>query len=318
MTRVAQRRPDASAPRIGKQLSKKKGRGGKQKSLDIFISHIHEECAVALVLKRWLDAMFPSRVTVFVSSAYEDSPLGRRWMNVIDRAVNKSRLVITLISPQSRDRMWINLEAGWALGRGIEILPICHSGATVDSLSRPYSDFGSAEIESKEFPERLLQAVTHRLHLKHEFPVGLSKALGEELLNACKKSKVGVAARRKSALASRKTDTTEAIGRIIIRGSWRLFFNPRVAKMEKSKRMRFGKGGTIFDGRNDNEASWQVRRGCLEFLNTTGGVHGRFKFDRATRRFYATNDPDTGSVQVFNIRDQYMIPESKVGMEMRD
>ena len=148
---------------------------------NIFISHIHEESDIAHVLKKWLEACFPKLVTVFVSSDFEDVPLGQKWLETIDAAMNNSRLVISIISPLSFDRMWIHLETGWARGREIEVLPICHSGVKASELRRPYSDYNGVEIEDLEFARRLLVALKKRLGLSHSLPEGMLKALGNEV-----------------------------------------------------------------------------------------------------------------------------------------
>jgi len=69
--------------------------------------------------------------------------------------------------------MWIHLEAGWALGRCIEILLVCHSGVSISRLPRPYSDHSGTEVESGDFAQRLLTAMKRRLGLCHALPEGM-------------------------------------------------------------------------------------------------------------------------------------------------
>jgi hypothetical protein len=57
-------------------------------------------------------------------------------------------------------------------------------------------------------------------------------------------------------------------------------------------------------GRNNNEDTWRIRKGCLEFLTDDGKVYSRFRFDKTTGRLACTNDPDLGSL--FN---QYLFPQ---------
>jgi len=149
--------------------------------ISIFISHIHEEAAIAKTLKQWLEASFPGHISAFVSSDYEDLPLGKRWLAEIEAAMDRSRLLITLISPASFERMWIHLEAGWALGREVEVLPICHSGRSVGQLPRPYSDWSGVDIEADDFAGRLLEAFKSRLGLDHPLPKGMIDALNTNI-----------------------------------------------------------------------------------------------------------------------------------------
>ena len=57
-------------------------------------------------------------------------------------------------------------------------------------------------------------------------------------------------------------------------------------------------------GRNQNEDTWRIRRGCLEFLTDDGKVYSGFRFDKTTGRLACTNDPGLSSL--FN---QYLFPQ---------
>jgi hypothetical protein len=166
-------------------MKRSKPKPRKRGVFTIFISHIHEEAAVARELRDWFHAAFPGFVKAFVSSDYEDNPLGTRWLQKINRAMTRSRLLITVLSPQSWERMWIHLEAGWALGRGIDILPLCHSGMSVERLPRPYSDYSGTEVERDDFARRLLVALKVHLRLAHSLPPGMLGGLTADVRNAC-------------------------------------------------------------------------------------------------------------------------------------
>ena len=179
-----------SAARTNWQDANKRNPRPPRDPITIFISHIHEEAGIAEVLRDWLHAAFPVLVTAFVSSDYEDNPLGGRWLNLIDEAMNKSRLLIVLLSPHSSGRMWIHLESGWALGRHLDILPICHSGAKIATVPRPYSDYGATEVERDDFARRLLTALKRRLDLNYALPRGLLAGLAKDVRDACERSSV--------------------------------------------------------------------------------------------------------------------------------
>jgi len=87
----------------------------------------------------------------------------------------------------------------------------------------------------------------------------------------------------------------------IINNSFRLIFNPE-SPQTKNKIMKFANGGVITEGNNNNEATWRIKKGYLELLNSEGKIHSRFYYNPVTNRFDHTNDKDTRS-----IRDQYMI-----------
>jgi len=98
----------------------------------------------------------------------------------------------------------------------------------------------------------------------------------------------------------------------LVSTKYRLFFNPRVPGIGATKLMRFGAGGDILEGQNDNEATWTIRNNQLELVNSVGAVHSRFYYSATDRRFFHTNDPDTMSLQRHGIGDQYMVPEDDV------
>jgi hypothetical protein len=96
----------------------------------------------------------------------------------------------------------------------------------------------------------------------------------------------------------------EELKQLLLKNKFRLFFDPRVSGMSKTKIIRFGKEGQVSEGQNRNENSWRMDRHFLEFLNSKGQVYSRFYYSTIDRKFYHTNDPDTRSV-----KGQYMIHE---------
>jgi hypothetical protein len=81
--------------------------------------------------------------------------------------------------------------------------------------------------------------------------------------------------------------------RFLTNNSFRMIFNPA---NNKSKIVTFDSGGSIVEGRNDNEHRWRIRDGRLEILQSDGNVHSRFVYVPSDRSFQHTNDPDTRSV----------------------
>jgi hypothetical protein len=71
-----------------------------------------------------------------------------------------------------------------------------------------------------------------------------------------------------------------------------------------SKPIKLLDNGQIGAGRNNNEDTWRVRRGCLEFLTDDGKVYSRFKLDKAASRLRGTADLDVASVW-----GQYLYPQ---------
>lgn len=99
---------------------------------------------------------------------------------------------------------------------------------------------------------------------------------------------------------------------MLVSTTYRLYFNPSVPGIGATKKMRFGAGGEILEGRNKNETTWTIRNDQLELVNSDGNVHSRFYYSANDRRFFHTNDPETMSILRHGIGDQYMVPEADV------
>lgn len=126
----------------------------------IFISHIHEEAKIALVLKKYIELAFAGQCSVFVSSDSDDIPVGRQWLAEIDSALNTSKVLINICSPISIHRPWINFEMGCGWIKRIPIIPICHSGLKKNELPPPISRFQALEIDQKDFLQLLFSSLS--------------------------------------------------------------------------------------------------------------------------------------------------------------
>jgi hypothetical protein len=83
------------------------------------------------------------------------------------------------------------------------------------------------------------------------------------------------------------------ITNFLTNNSFKLIFDPA---RNKSKIITFDSGGSIVEGRNDNENRWRARDGRLEILQSDGNVHSRFVYVPTDRSFQHTNDSDTRSL----------------------
>ncbi len=130
---------------------------------NVFISHIVEEAPLASVLKEWLESAFAGQISVFVSSSEDDVSAGDNWLERINRALEKSQVLIVICSPSSVGRPWINFEAGCGWIKNIPILPICHSGQRKNRLPPPLSLFQALEVEDRQFSRDLVSGVGRHL-----------------------------------------------------------------------------------------------------------------------------------------------------------
>jgi len=98
------------------------------------------------------------------------------------------------------------------------------------------------------------------------------------------------------------TIPNQEIERVLLTVPYKLQFNPDRG-VAGSKLMMFGSGGKILEGGNQNEASWRVVDGKLEFINSGNELFSRFDFNPPSKVFTHTNDPDT-----LSLRGQYLTP----------
>lgn len=148
--------------------------------MGIFISHINEEAFVASVLKECIENAFSDEVAVFVSSDSKAIPAGSKWLDQIDSALERSRLLIVLCSSKSICRPWINFEAGCGWIKRIPIIPICHSGMKKETLPIPLSILQGINIGEKNFSTKLFNSIAQHLEVKqkpHFNPDAVNKAV---------------------------------------------------------------------------------------------------------------------------------------------
>lgn len=160
----------------------------------IFLSHIHEESQLALLVKKALEDEFGGFVDVFVSSDGTSIPAGSNFLKRIEDGLVSCIGAIYLISPTSVKRNWINFELGAVWIRNImnlreerpEIptLPVCHSGLTPGGLPAPLNNLNAIaanQASQLEFAFRSLQAaVGGRGALKTDFDALATQILAFE------------------------------------------------------------------------------------------------------------------------------------------
>jgi hypothetical protein len=129
----------------------------------VFISHITEESELAKILSEEIKKSYLGMLDTFVSSDGESLPAGGRWLDMIDQALTQSAIQISLCSPQSIKRPWINFEAGASWIRKIPVIPLCHSGLVKSALPIPLAMLQAADIANKKDLDILFNELTKTL-----------------------------------------------------------------------------------------------------------------------------------------------------------
>jgi len=93
----------------------------------VFISHIHEEASLAKALRCELEQMFSGKLKGFIASEADSIPEGSAWLEGVRQGLASASVALILVSSRSKERPWINFEAG-AVAFAKPMIPVCHSG----------------------------------------------------------------------------------------------------------------------------------------------------------------------------------------------
>src|SRR5215475_10185629 len=129
--------------------------------MHVFVSHISEEAQEAKALKEGLEAALPG-IEVFVSSA--DLILGDTWLIEILKYLDTAKVMLTLCSPGSVRRPWINFESGIGYARKARVIPICYKGLSTDELPDPLAILQTFELTRPAACRNLVQLLATYLN----------------------------------------------------------------------------------------------------------------------------------------------------------
>jgi hypothetical protein len=133
---------------------------------DVFISFVHEDEQVAHAVQSFLRDQLGrvlglGEVQVFLSSDEWQILAGENWLDRIFRELRESRVLVSLMSPTSVSRPWVNFEAGAAWVAGKPVVPVCFGGQGRDQLPKPYSVLQAVSLPDDGY--YLMRSVAHHL-----------------------------------------------------------------------------------------------------------------------------------------------------------
>lgn len=102
---------------------------------------------------------------MFLSSDSGSVSLGNYWLDNITTGLRECILMIVFCSSYSIQRSWINFECGAGWGRGIDIIPICHSGLRPVDLPLPISLLQGFSIDQTVKLQEVFDAIAKKLEL---------------------------------------------------------------------------------------------------------------------------------------------------------
>jgi hypothetical protein len=111
-------------------------------------------------------------VQAFVSSDGQSIQLGHEWQRTIVDALASAKLMFVLVTPRSLDSKWVYFESGYALARGIRVIPVAWLGTRLRDLPSPLSLLQGFEIESAQSMNRLIEETNSEFELNLESDFG--------------------------------------------------------------------------------------------------------------------------------------------------
>jgi hypothetical protein len=131
----------------------------------IFMSFIHEEEASARHVNYFINRVLGYGIETFMSSDETAIYAGEDWMSRIFEELKTAKVLVSMLSPVSVDRPWINFEAGAAWMGNAKVIPVCFGGLTIAQLPKPYSSLQALEIETHEGAYYLASSIAHHLNV---------------------------------------------------------------------------------------------------------------------------------------------------------
>ena len=102
--------------------------------LEVFLSHRTTEARFADLIKERLEEDFLGIINLYYSNDITSVPVGSQWDQNLVEGLRRSKVMLALCSNQSVKQPWINFEVGGAATRGVDIIPLCHSGIEPEQL----------------------------------------------------------------------------------------------------------------------------------------------------------------------------------------
>ena len=185
--------------------------------LKIFISHIEEEKAIALALKKWIKKLFIDRFEYFVFSDPSDVDFGSGgWLEDLKDAVQHTDIMILLVGPDSKASPWIHFEAGNAWTQKITVIPVCHS-MPISDLTPPLTIFRGTNLDQPDFTDVFFLALAKEIN-QSQGPVVPEGDFYKDIWNAFRPTQPSpstISANRGSLLemATRRYESLTTLGR---------------------------------------------------------------------------------------------------------
>jgi hypothetical protein len=129
------------------------------------MSFIQEEEYEVLQVRLFINYVLGHHVESFMSSDRSIIYAGEDWMAKIFTERKGAKVLLSILSPTSVTRPWINFEAGAAWMKDTKVIPVCFGGLKIAQLPKPYSSLQAVDITTHDGAYYLVNSVAHYLGL---------------------------------------------------------------------------------------------------------------------------------------------------------
>lgn len=123
----------------------------------VFISHIHEDSAIAAALENFITTVLLNGVEIFNTSNRKSLKPGDAWGELIINNISSCAVALIIATPQSVTSPWVNFESGGAWISKRRVIPCCARGMRKSSLPKPLGDLHALEIDKPHDVEELVE-----------------------------------------------------------------------------------------------------------------------------------------------------------------
>jgi len=152
-----------------RKSSRQKGTSTVPPAPKIFVSHRHKDKPIAEALMSVLEqAFYIERGDVRCSTSVDRHllQLGKRISDQLHSDLNRAKLVIGLIGPDTSESRYVLFELGAAWGRGVPTFPVLIRGATNEDVPGPLGERASISLDAASNCRRLIEEIRATAHLR--------------------------------------------------------------------------------------------------------------------------------------------------------
>jgi hypothetical protein len=146
--------------------------------LEVFVSHRTVEAKFADLLCKHLAHDFIGILNFFVSTDITSVPAGSQWFHELLAGLQRAHVLFVVCSDESVRLPWISYESGGARARGVDVIPLCHSGMTPDRLPAQWEMLEGVTLSETKGLEKLYAKISSLIGC--DVPAVDFQALGRE------------------------------------------------------------------------------------------------------------------------------------------